>query len=346
MSALDNLIENISRRLPALGYWLNAGRNYAGQRPRLTRIIAGFILVYGLNKTLNLLAQNHWRLLKQGVPWQLEEETAVVTGGCSGFGLLITKGLAPKLHRVVVLDVSDLPEELGRISNVVYYKCDITSPDAVKEVAGKIQQSYGDATILINNAGIAASHTILDTKPEFLQKLFGVNVLSHWYLIQAFLPGMLKAKKGHVLALASMASYFSAASLVDYSATKHAVLALHDGELFTDTHGRPLLTNAAGLNQELKHRYSNGRCIQTSIVHPMWARTPLVDTWKSSLVKNKAPVLEPRQVADVVVKQILSGRAGQCYVPGKYSLASGVHGWPHWLREFANDGNQALTDTR
>lgn len=64
------------------------------------------------------------------------------------------------------------------------------------------------------------------------------------------------------------------------------------------------------------------------------------------MVRAKAPVLEPSSVADAVVKQVLSARPGQIYVPGKFSLASGLHGFPNWLQELIRDGNQAVTDTR
>ncbi len=68
-----------------------------------------------VNDLLTAWALNHWRVRKQGVNWDFDEsrktEIALVTGGCSGFGYLTVKGLASKM-RVVVLDVSDLPEDL------------------------------------------------------------------------------------------------------------------------------------------------------------------------------------------------------------------------------------------
>lgn len=241
-----SLLDTISQRLPVLRIWLAAGGRFAEPRRKTLGVLAALVMIYGLNRTLNAIARNHWQIRKAGIPWRLSEEIAVVTGGCSGFGLLTTKGLARKLRKVIVLDISDLPDELKSIPNVAFYKCDITSPAAMKETGAEIRRAHGIVSILINNAGIAHSHTILDTTPEYLEKVFKINVFSHWYTINEFLPNMLEAKKGYILTLASMASYASTTSLVDYSATKYAVLALHDG-----------------LNSELKHRYTNGRCIQT-----------------------------------------------------------------------------------
>jgi len=278
-------------------------------------------------------ALNHWKIRKQGVNWDFDEsrktEIAIVTGGASGFGLLTARGLALKM-RVVVLDVSDMPEDLKRFPSVSYYKCDVTSASNVSEVASTIRREVGTPTILINNAGVASAHTILDTTEEFLEKVFRVNLLSHWTTIKEFLPAMLEAKKGHIVAIASMASYFSVASLTDYAATKAGVLALHEG-----------------LNQELKHRYGpNGRCIQTSVVHPMWARTPLIKDWESSLVAAKTFILPPEEVADKIVRQVLSGRSGQVYVPSHMSYISGIRGFPAWLQENLRDGLEKPTAPR
>ena len=72
-------------------------------------------LVSRVNGVLSAWAANHWRWTKQGVAWDFDEKTkneiAIVTGGCSGFGLLISKGLAEKC-KVVVMDVQELPEDL------------------------------------------------------------------------------------------------------------------------------------------------------------------------------------------------------------------------------------------
>ena len=76
-----------------------------------------------VNNLLTAWALNHWRVRKQGVNWDFDEsrktEVAIVTGGCSGFGYLIVKGLAPKM-KVVVLDVSDLPEDLTGCKRKTY----------------------------------------------------------------------------------------------------------------------------------------------------------------------------------------------------------------------------------
>lgn len=194
-------------------------------------IILASTTIFLLNRLLNNLALNHWHFTAQGSTFDFSsnKELAIVTGGSSGFGKLIALGLAPHA-KVVVLDIADLPAELLSSPNITFRKCDLTSPKDVHNVAATIKAEHGTPSILINNAGIATSHTILDTSDEWLEKIFRVNVLSHFSLIREFLPGMLALGKGHVITMASMAAYASTANLVDYSATKSAALALHNGE--------------------------------------------------------------------------------------------------------------------
>jgi all-trans-retinol dehydrogenase (NAD+) len=79
-----------------------------------------FLLAIGVvrktNQALNRLALNGWQLIgKPGTAfkWDRQTELVIVTGGCSGFGYEMVKGFS-KHARVIVLDVSPLPEELKR----------------------------------------------------------------------------------------------------------------------------------------------------------------------------------------------------------------------------------------
>lgn len=118
-------------------------------------------------------------------------------------------------------------------AHIKFYACDITSPSAVSSAAAEITRTLGTPSILINNAGLLSAHTILDTPHAYLRKLFDVNVLSHWVTVQAFLPGMIAANKGHIVTVASGASYVGVAGMADYTASKAAVLAFHEGESHT-----------------------------------------------------------------------------------------------------------------
>jgi hypothetical protein len=80
---------------------------------RTLKVLFGLGVVSRVNSLLNTWARNHWRIQKSGQPWDFSgnNEIAVVTGGSSGFGLLIAKGLS-KWCKVAVLDVQSPPKDL------------------------------------------------------------------------------------------------------------------------------------------------------------------------------------------------------------------------------------------
>jgi len=75
----------------------------------------------------------------------------------------------------------------------------------------------------------------------------------------------------------------------------------------------------------------------------MWARTPLIKTWESSLNAHRAPVLEASDVANAVVRQVLAAKSGTVYLPRHIAIAAGMAAWPLWMQGFALDLQQQLT---
>ncbi len=105
----------------------------------------------------------------------------------------------------------------------------LSTTESIKRVADQIRRDHGDPTVLVNNAGAMSATPILDESEERLRLLFDINIVANFLLIKEFLPGMLKHNHGHVVQIASMASFITGARNVSYAATKVAVLALHEG---------------------------------------------------------------------------------------------------------------------
>ncbi|KAF2033515.1 dehydrogenase/reductase SDR family member 8 precursor [Setomelanomma holmii] len=273
-----------------------------------------------INKQLNNAALNAGRWTSEKKRWNWNNEVAVVTGGCSGIGELTVRRLVGRGIKVAVLDIQQLPTSLQGYAHIKFFACDITDPSAVYSTAEKIKSSLGAPTILINNAGILSSHTILSTSDTYLRKIFDVNVLSNWYTTKAFLPVMLVANKGHIVTIASTASYVGVAGLTDYCATKAAILSFHEG-----------------LNQELKHHYNAPNILTTSI-HPNWVRTPLLAPVEQELKQRGSAIIEPEVVADTVVERILGCTGGQVFLPRSISRISSLRGLPNWVQESVRGG--------
>ena len=125
-------------------------------------------------------------------------------------------------------------------TKIKYFYCDVTSPQSIREAAQAVRDRFGQPSILVNNAGIGAAGSILDQSDQFTEKLFKVNIISHFTLIREFMPDMVKKNKGHIVGLASLASFISPPGMVDYAATKAAVLALHEGWCASESQSFPI----------------------------------------------------------------------------------------------------------
>lgn len=211
-------------------------------------VLVGLGAIYRLNKALNRAALNNFRC----DTWIWDKEIILITGGSSGFGELMVRKFAKRKPntKIVVLDLK--PPSTPFPPNTFFYEVNVTDPNAIKQAAKKIKQEVGDPTVLINNAGVITGQTILGGSMEGIRRTFDVNIIAHFPLVQEFLPSMIERNHGHVVTIASMASFVTVASNVDYSCTKAAALAFHEG-----------------LAQELKHRY-NAKKVRTTSVSPPW----------------------------------------------------------------------------
>ena len=154
---------------------------------------------------------------------ELNNKTAIVTGGASGIGLAITKVFAANGARVHVLELKD-EKKIETEGDIVIHKCDVSDFSEVNKVIGDITQTE-PLHILVNNAGIAHVGNIEQTSEEDLDRLYNVNVKGVFNCIKASINS-LKETKGAILNIASIASHVGIPNRFAYSMTKGAVLTM------------------------------------------------------------------------------------------------------------------------
>ncbi|KAJ4420804.1 hypothetical protein N0V82_004099 [Gnomoniopsis sp. IMI 355080] len=192
----------------------------------------------------------------------------------------------------------------------------------IVETADKIRGDVGSPSILVNNAAISGSHTILKTPDAFLERIFNTNLLSHWRLVQQFVPDMVKNNKGHIFTVASVNSYLTNSANADYVATKTAALSFHEG-----------------LTSELKIWYQ-APGVKTSIIHPAFVRTPLIE--RTIIKSGQDPrvldsMMVPDEVGNVIARQIICRRGAQIFIPRYGAPISWLKGMPNWTQELLRD---------
>ncbi len=163
-------------------------------------------------------------------------KAAVVTGGATGIGFGIAQALVEKGCRVMVADIeADKAEasaarlrDLG--GEVEAASCDVADYGSVSALADKVWSVFGEVHLIFNNAGVGATANIIDTPPETVDWILGVNFKGVWNGCSVF--GKRFVEQGIEAAICNTASEHSLglAHLGQgiYTASKHAVLGMSD----------------------------------------------------------------------------------------------------------------------
>ena len=164
-------------------------------------------------------------------PLKLKDKVAIITGGDSGIGKAVAVHFAREGADVVIAyrkektdaeETKKLVEEKGRKALLI--ETDVSESYNCKDIVDKTIAAFGKIDIIVNNAAIQIPHDDLsDITDEQWNETFRVNIHSHFYLIKAALPHL---KKGaSIINTASVNAYKGHDILVDYTATKGAIIA-------------------------------------------------------------------------------------------------------------------------
>jgi NAD(P)-dependent dehydrogenase (short-subunit alcohol dehydrogenase family) len=162
----------------------------------------------------------------------LAGDLAVVTGAAQGNGAALARGLAMAGAAVVLadLDADGAQRQAQAIiaagGDALACRADVADLQDCLALADFTRSAYGDVSVLVNNAGIIRRVAVED--PGFLASVdlqLKVNVLGAAQMVQAFL-GQLRATRGRVVNVGSIASFLATPGGAGYAASKGAVLQL------------------------------------------------------------------------------------------------------------------------
>lgn len=158
---------------------------------------------------------------------------AAITGAAVGIGKAVALRLAEEGASLVLIDINEeklnvLTDEIKKIgADVKSYICNVADRKAVYDTFEDALSHFGKIDILVNNAAIwRCWDSFLDTPDEEWDRYIDINLKSVVYCTRAVLPKMLENAYGRIINVASVAGVYGNANMVNYSATKGAVIAM------------------------------------------------------------------------------------------------------------------------
>lgn len=238
----------------------------------------------------------------------LEDQVAVVTGGCRGIGLAIARALAEAGARVAIADVDeegskaaaeDLPGEGHR-----GYLGDVTQASVLRVVFKAIEKDIGPIDILVNNAGITRDNLILRMSEEEWDQVLSVNLKGAFNATKAVARGMMKRRRGAIVNIASVIGLMGNAGQANYAASKAGLM---------------------GLTKSVAREFAS-RGVRCNAIAPGFIQTAMTEELKPEVVdelKGRIPLGTlgtPEDVAGVV-RFLVGPEAG--YITGQVIAVDG-----------------------
>lgn len=191
------------------------------------------------------------------LPFSLNDQIAVVTGGGTGLGLGITRCLVQAGARVVITGrraevLEDAARELGPA--VVPMVVDVTNTSLLPDFVRQVERGVGSPTILVNNAGIHVKKPALEMTDEDFDAVLRTHLTGAFALTRTLAPGMLKQRRGSMIFVSSMTAYMGMPLVAGYAAAKTGVI---------------------GLVRTLSAEFAPGG-VRVNAVAPGWIDTPML----------------------------------------------------------------------
>ena len=157
----------------------------------------------------------------------LDGEVALVTGASRGIGASIAAALAAAGASVVGTATSragadGISAALGAGGRGIVL--DVADPESVAGAIGDVRGNEGAPTILVNNAGITRDNLLLRMQPEEWDDVMATNLTGAFSVSKACLRGMMKAKRGRIINIASVVAVMGNAGQTNYAATKAGIV--------------------------------------------------------------------------------------------------------------------------
>ena len=166
------------------------------------------------------------------------KKAAVVTGARRGIGLAIAKKMLAGGYTAILCatapeeEVQPLLEELNRLGEAVYLRCDISLPQDRERLLDTALERCGRLDVVVNNAGVACKErlNILKTTPESFERLMRINCEGTFFMCQGAANRMIACREQgledyhpRIVNISSISAYTSSVSRGEYCVSKAGI---------------------------------------------------------------------------------------------------------------------------
>lgn len=160
----------------------------------------------------------------------LGNDIALVTGASRGIGAAVADALGEAGARVVGTATSR--EGADRISKRFQAAgiegagmvLNVTDPDSVERLLKDVGERFGDVTVLVNNAGVTRDQLLMRMKDEDWDVILDTNLKSVYRMSKGVLRGMMKARRGRIVSIASVVGVTGNPGQSNYAAAKAGIM--------------------------------------------------------------------------------------------------------------------------
>lgn len=161
-------------------------------------------------------------------------KTALITGASGGIGSALAVAFAQQGY-AVALNYNNSEEKARRLADVITesyrvpalaVKCDVSDYTQVCNMFSVIEENFGGADVLLNNAGISEQSLFTDITAEQWRRMMGINLDSVFHCCKSALPYMISKKSGVIINISSMWGQTGASCEVHYSTAKAGIIGL------------------------------------------------------------------------------------------------------------------------